>query len=153
MPSTATVPSPAATVPSTQAGTPRPVEQPYGALRVGGGDHGNHADAHVQGALGLLDRHAADIPDQTEDRCGRPRRPVDGRRQVGRQDAGQVGRQPAARDVAERVHLDALDQRQTVARVDAGRLEQLVDQRATELGHRRSRCQPAVVSSTCRTSE
>ena len=52
--------------------------------------------------------HPADLRDQPEHRLRGPGRPVDGGRQVRRQHPGQVRRQPAAGDVAERVHLDAV---------------------------------------------
>ena len=82
--------------------------------------------------------HRAGLRDQVEDRLRCPGRPVDERRDIRRQHAPQVAREPAAGDVRERVHVAVSGQRQAVPRVDAGRFEQLVGQRApAQLGWRR----------------
>ena len=105
----------------------------------------DHADAHVEGAvhLGLVDLAAT--LHQVEDRLGPPGAAVQRRRQVLRQHAGQVGRQPAPGDVAEAVHLGLLDQGQAVLGVDAGRDQQGLAQRAAQLVHDRRQPHPGAL--------
>ena len=59
-------------------------------------------------------------------------RSIDGR-QPGRQHPGQVGGQPAAGDVRERVDLDRSGQGQAVEGVDPGRRQQVLAERLAEL--------------------
>ena len=72
--------------------------------------------------------------DQLEDRRRLPGRPIDPHLTRAGKDPGQVAGQPAAGDVAQRVHLDGVDQRQAVRGVDPGRLQQLLAEGAAELG-------------------
>ena len=103
------------------------------------------SDAHVERALQLVARHAADLADQR-------RRPAAATRSPGRRwrdtSAGstraRLAASPPPVTCAKACTSTRLDQRQAVAGVDPGRLEQLLAERAAELGRRaRSSDQPA----------
>ena len=97
--------------------------------------HGDHAQALVERPLALGEGDSAELADQAEDRRRRPGRPHDLPVHSGGQDPGDVGGDPAPGDVRHRVHPTGGDQVQDVERVDPGRLEQLLAEGPTELGH------------------
>ena len=101
------------------------------------GIHGHdqdHADAHVECAVHLVafDRPP---PGQLAKQDGNlPRTPVDHRAQALGEDARHVVREPAARDVGERVQVRVLEQSAQGAQVAAVRGEQGVSDRAGHAG-------------------
>ena len=107
-----TTPSPFTTEPMTKLVSPRRSRECSTSCRsVGGHDH-HHAHPHVEGAEHLVVGDAAHPLDQAEEREEPPRSP---RRKARPQARGkhprEVAPEAAARDVAERPHLVALEQR------------------------------------------
>ena len=64
---------------------------------------------------------------------GPPGCPIDHRLHAIGQHPREIGRESAAGDVRQRVHLDGVDQREAARRIDPGRLKQLLAERAPEL--------------------
>ncbi len=99
-------------------------------------------------------RRSRQSRDQVEDRLRRPGRPVDHGGEAGRQHPSEVGREAAAGDVRERMHVGTGGQSQAVARVDPGGRQQLVGEgTAAELRRRSDQRTARCSSRTWRTSE
>ena len=75
------------------------IEERFGAREFSGGDGGDEADTHVEGAHHLFLRDLAEVAEVLEDRQDGPGANLDLRAGVFGQDAGQVFRDAAAGDV------------------------------------------------------
>src|SRR5450432_2690295 len=108
-------------------------EQRQCAIGVRGRHQRDHANAHVERALQFRPFHLAEPTNEVEDRRRRPRRPVDLDIDTNRQHPVEVGRQPPARDMRERMHVDVVDPRKAIEAVDTGRHQQLFPEGAAEI--------------------
>ena len=129
----------------THAGTSLAASRSSARPGRAGADNGHHPDAHVEDPLHLAGWHLPSAGQQAEHRGRAPGGPVD--RGVGarRQHPGEVGGQPAAGDVRERVHVAAIGQGKAVAGVDTRRGQQLIPQRRAEPGRHGVQRQPAAM--------
>src|SRR5438552_1359168 len=96
-----------------------------GARRLAPGDHGAHADPHVERAQHLRLGDLARFLDAREDLGHGPRAAPQRRSVSVGQDAGQVSGKPAARDVRKGLHLDRVAQREAFLDVNPRRLQEL----------------------------
>src|SRR6478735_7686687 len=137
--------------PGGQAARVQVVHRGVGGLR---GDDRDHAHAHVEGAFEVGQGDVAQLGDQLEDRRQFPGGAVHGGQQALRQDAGEVGGQAAAGDVAEAVHglvgggavhREGAGQVQAVGGVYAGGLQEFLAQGALEFGDVAVQCPAGVV--------
>ena len=127
---------PGATEPQTQAGRPRSASSRMPSSTASAGSTTTIPTPMFSVASRSALGDPADRLDQVEDRRRCPAGPVDPHlAPTPGIDPGQVVGQPAAGDVADRVHLDRVDQRQAVGGVDPGGLEQLLAEGPAELGH------------------
>mgnify|MGYP000308309569 CR=1 FL=1 len=107
-------------------------QQPNRGVRCLGRDQPDHADAHVQRGFQVGLRDLSEALHQVEDRRRTPAASLKAGSHGLGQHAGKVVGQPAAGDVAHRVHLDAPDQGQRIAGVDPRRFQQFLAEGASQ---------------------
>jgi hypothetical protein len=100
------------------------------ARRVGGGDDHDHADAAVEDAAHLVDRHVAGTPQPSEDGRQVPGRGVDLDRHVVRNDARHVFHEAAAGDMRHGLGETGTAKRERAAHIDARRRQQRLGEAA-----------------------
>ena len=106
-------------------------------------NHENHAHAHVERAVHLFIRHVAQLLYNPEDRQWAPTGFVDDNRDLAWQQAGDVGVEPAAGNVGERV--DSAQQRIDQLEVRAVRPQQLFPDWPGQAFDSRTDLQPGLV--------
>src|SRR5438094_1532483 len=111
------------------------VEKGDRALGVARRDHDHHADAAIEYAMHFGVRDVAFALQPIEDRRPRPSLTLEPRLKLGRQNARHVFDETAAGDMRHAFDGNVADQLQQRARINPGRLEQLVTKRSTFKRH------------------